>query len=124
MISMSRPRQERSTIAARRRSLHRVAYLRDDWLVIVEAIRRAGMQCSMTTGGRGMTDERARGAAQAGLQSASISLDGQEATHDRLRGVAGSHRAAIAAASHLRAAGVRVSVNTQINKLSLPELPD
>jgi radical SAM protein with 4Fe4S-binding SPASM domain len=100
------------------------AYLHQDWLVIIEAIRRAGMQCSMTTGGRGMTAERARAAASAGLQSASISLDGREATHDRLRGVTGSYRAALAAAANLRAAGVPVSVNTQINKLSMSELPD
>src|SRR4051794_18262406 len=100
------------------------AYLHEDWLLIIEAIRRAGMQCSMTTGGRGMTAERARAATGAGLQSVSISLDGREATHDRLRGVTGSYRAALAAAANLRAAGVPVSVNTQINKLSMSELPD
>ena len=100
------------------------AYLHEDWLVIIEAIRRAGMQCSMTTGGRGMTAERARAAAGAGLQSVSISLDGREATHDRLRGVTGSYRAALAAAANLRAAGVPVSVNTQINKLSMSHTPD
>jgi len=100
------------------------AYLKDGWLAIVAAIRQAGMQCSMTTGGRGMTVERARGAAAAGLQSASISIDGREATHDRLRGVAGAYHGAVAAAANLRAAGVPISVNTQINKLSMPELPD
>src|SRR4051812_43122990 len=36
------------------------AYLHQDWLLIIEAIRRAGMQCSMTTGGRGMNPRRAR----------------------------------------------------------------
>ena len=100
------------------------AYLRDDWLEIMRAIRAAGMQCTMTTGGRGLTPERARGAAEAGLQSASVSIDGNEATHDRLRGVAGSYRAALDAAANLRAAGVRLAVNTQINKLSMAELPD
>jgi radical SAM protein with 4Fe4S-binding SPASM domain len=100
------------------------AYLRDDWLEIIRAIRAAGMQSTMTTGGRGLTPERARGAAEAGLQSASVSIDGGEATHDRLRGVAGSYRAALDAAANLRAAGVGLSVNTQINKLSMPELPD
>jgi radical SAM protein with 4Fe4S-binding SPASM domain len=82
------------------------------------------MQCSMTSGGRGLTPERARAAAQAGLQGASVSIDGGEATHDHLRGVAGSYRAALQAAASLRDAGVRVSVNTQINKLSMPELSD
>jgi radical SAM protein with 4Fe4S-binding SPASM domain len=100
------------------------AYLRDDWIEIIQAIRRAGMRCSMTTGGRGLTEDRARAAAGAGLQTASVSLDGGESTHDGLRGVAGAHRAALQAAAHLRQAGVRVAVNTQINKLSMPELRD
>jgi MoaA/NifB/PqqE/SkfB family radical SAM enzyme len=54
---------------------------------IIRAIRASGMQATMTTGGRGMTRERAAAGARAGLQSASVSIDGTEATHDRLRGV-------------------------------------
>jgi radical SAM protein with 4Fe4S-binding SPASM domain len=100
------------------------AYLRDDWLTIVRAVRDAGMQCSMTTGGRGLTAEMARDAAAAGLQSASVSIDGNEATHDRLRGVTGAYRSALAATGHVRAAGMGLSVNTQINRLSMRELPD
>lgn len=99
------------------------AYLRDDWLQIVQAVRAAGMQCTITTGGRGMTAERAQAAAAAGLQGASVSIDGDETTHDRLRGVNGSYRSALEAARHLRAAGLGVSVNTQINRLSMPHLP-
>ncbi|MDQ3034983.1 MAG: radical SAM protein [Myxococcota bacterium] len=100
------------------------AYLRDDWTEIVRRIRRRGMTASLTTGGRGITPERARAAAEAGLQTASVSIDGREATHDRLRGVAGSHRAALEAIEQLRAAGIQVSANTQINRLSMPDLPD
>jgi radical SAM protein with 4Fe4S-binding SPASM domain len=100
------------------------AYLRDDWTEIVRAIRACGMSATLTTGGRGFTEERAAHAASAGLQSASISLDGREATHDRLRGVVGSHRAALQAMRNLRGAGVRVATNTQINRLSMPDLPE
>jgi radical SAM protein with 4Fe4S-binding SPASM domain len=100
------------------------AYLRDDWLMIVRAIRDAGMRCSMTTGGRGVTAELARAAAEAGLQISSVSIDGTEGTHDRLRGVSGAYRSALAAAAHLKAAGVTVGVNTQINRLSMGELPE
>lgn len=92
------------------------AYLRDDWTQIIAEIRRLGMDCTITTGGRGITPERARQAAQAGLMSANISLDGLEPEHDRLRGVSGSFRAALGAMKHLRAAGVPVAVNTQINR--------
>src|SRR6476659_4102947 len=66
------------------------AYLRDDWTDIVRAIRAHGMSATMTPGGRGITEERAKVAREAGLQSASVSIDGLEATHDRLRGVPGS----------------------------------
>lgn len=98
------------------------AYLRPDWLEIIAHIVARGMQALMTTGGRGLTPERARAAKQAGLISASVSIDGSEATHDRLRGVAGSYRAAIDAMKNLREAGVKVSCNTQINRLSMPDL--
>jgi radical SAM protein with 4Fe4S-binding SPASM domain len=99
------------------------AYLREDWTAIIEAIRANGMQATMTTGGRGISRERAAAAARAGLQSASVSIDGSEATHDRLRGVTGSYRAALNALENLAQAGVRIAVNTQINRLSMPDLP-
>jgi radical SAM protein with 4Fe4S-binding SPASM domain len=99
------------------------AYLRDDWLEIVRALRRRGLQASMTTGGRGLTTERVAAAAAAGLQSVSVSLDGLEETHDRLRGVRGSYQAALSALANLRAAGIPISVNTQVNRLSMSELP-
>jgi radical SAM protein with 4Fe4S-binding SPASM domain len=98
------------------------AYLRDDWLDIVRAIKAHGMLPTMTTGGRGMDRERARAAAVAGLFSASVSVDGDEPTHDRLRGVRGSYRSALDALRNLREAGVHVAVNSQINRLSMPHL--
>jgi radical SAM protein with 4Fe4S-binding SPASM domain len=98
------------------------AYLREDWLELVRAIRARGMLPTMTTGGRGLTAERARAAKEAGLHSVSVSIDGAEATHDRLRGVRGSYRSAMEAMGHLRAAGVPFGANTQINRLSAGEL--
>jgi len=100
------------------------AYLHDGWAEVVSAIRDAGMEAAMVTGGRGITRELAERAALAGLASASVSIDGTQATHDRLRGLDGSHRSAVDALRHLRDAGVAVAVNTQINRLSVPDLPD
>jgi radical SAM protein with 4Fe4S-binding SPASM domain len=100
------------------------AYLRDDWTEIVREIKKYGMSATMTSGGRGITKERAEEAARAGLESVSISLDGLEATHDRLRGVEGSFRSALESLKNLRAAGIRVACNTQINRLSVPDLPE
>lgn len=99
------------------------AYLRDDWTLIAKEIRGRGMQCGMTTGGRGVTAERAIAAKDAGMQSISVSVDGQRATHDLLRGVEGSHESAMSALRHLRAAGIPVSANTQIGRANLAEIP-
>ena len=100
------------------------AYLRDDWTRIVARIKERGMSPLITTGGRGLTPARAAEAAAAGLASASVSIDGGPAVHDRLRGVAGAHAAALAAMRALREAGIPISANTQINRPSLPDLPE
>jgi radical SAM protein with 4Fe4S-binding SPASM domain len=98
------------------------AYLRDDWTEIIRAIRQAGMLCTMTTGGRALTPERARAAKEAGLQSVSVSIDGFAETHDYLRGVRGSFDATLTALANLREAGIPVSVNTQICRPSLRQI--
>lgn len=100
------------------------AYLRSDWLQIVELFANAGVAVSMTTGGRGLSEEVARAAADAGLRAVSVSLDGMEETHDRLRGVKGSFHSALSAMAQARKAGLTVYNNTQINRLSLPDLPE
>jgi radical SAM protein with 4Fe4S-binding SPASM domain len=100
------------------------AYLREDWVLIAKRIRERGMQCTMTTGGRGLTPERARAAKEAGIQSISVSVDGFEKTHDALRGVRGSYQSAMAALKNARDAGIHVSCNTQIGAASLHEIED
>ena len=100
------------------------AYLRDDWTLIARAARDAGMLVSITTGGRGLTRERAQEAKDAGVQAVSVSVDGLEATHDRLRGVKGSFRAALEAIENLKSVGLRVTANTQIGRASLGEIEE
>ena len=100
------------------------AYLRDDWTQIARAVRAAGMDCTMTTGGRGITLERAKEVKDAGIRSVSVSVDGLEATHDALRGVKGSFQSAFEAIRNLRAAGVHVSANSQFGRKSLRQMPE
>ncbi|WP_284719903.1 radical SAM/SPASM domain-containing protein [Polyangium sorediatum] len=99
------------------------AYLRDDWDVIARAIVDAGMICTITTGGRGFSAERARRAKAAGVRSVSVSIDGLAATHDMLRGVKGSHASAMEALRNTKEAGLVVNANTQIGRLNLAEVP-
>ncbi|MEH2141011.1 nif11-class peptide radical SAM maturase 3 [Nostoc sp.] len=99
------------------------AFLRPDWLEIAQAITKAGMLCGMTTGGYGITLETARRMKAAGISVVSVSVDGLEATHDRLRGRQGSWQWAFRTMSNLKEAGIRFGCNTQINRLSAPEFP-
>ncbi|MCB9751809.1 MAG: radical SAM protein [Myxococcales bacterium] len=98
------------------------AYLRNDFILIIRAIREAGMSCTMTTGGLNLTPARVDAMMEAGIRSVTFSIDGLEATHDRLRGVAGSWRRALAALRYLHARGGKVASNTQINALTRHEL--
>lgn len=100
------------------------AYLREDWLQLVAALRKRGLLVSITTGGRGLDDVRAKAARDAGVQSMSVSVDGLADTHERLRGVAGSHAAAMSAIAAIRGAGMRVSCNTQIHQWNRHQLPE
>ncbi|MEZ4339529.1 MAG: hypothetical protein R3B82_23140 [Sandaracinaceae bacterium] len=80
------------------------------------------MMALLTTGGRGLT--RALPGSRRGASSRrSVSIDGDRETHDRLRGVVGSYDAAMQAFDNLREAGIKVSANTQINRLSMPLMP-
>jgi radical SAM protein with 4Fe4S-binding SPASM domain len=99
------------------------AYLRPDWLDIVRAVRKRGMQCTTTTGGRGVTEDLARAARDAGLQGASVSVDGLRETHDHIRALPGSFDAALRALRAFQAAGLPTSSNTHINRLNLREIP-
>jgi len=98
------------------------AYLRPDWLDLVRAMRARGMDVTMVTGGRGFTRALADELKRAGVTAVSVSVDGTEATHDALRGLKGSHAAALRALELLRAAGVPVGCNTQINRKNFREL--
>jgi len=99
------------------------AYLRKDWVELIRHVRAQGMDSTMTSGGRNLSEERVAAAADAGLQGVSISIDGLEDTHDRIRGFKGSWQAAMAAVERLKRHGITVGCNTQINALSWRQLP-
>lgn len=98
------------------------AYLHPGFLEVVAALAGAGIHPSMTTGGKGITATLAHAMAAAGLRLVSVSIDGMRATHDRMRASPGSFDRATAALGHLRAAGIRVAANTNLNRLNRDDL--
>jgi radical SAM protein with 4Fe4S-binding SPASM domain len=100
------------------------AYLRRDWLEIIRAVADAGIKCGLQTGGRALTRAKIEAAVGAGLTSAGVSVDGNEAVHDRLRGVPGSFRQALNAIEEFARAGITPGANTQVNRLSAPVLEE
>lgn len=98
------------------------AYLHPGFLDVVAALKRAGIRPVLTTGGRGIDRSLAFKMAGAGLFQASVSIDGLEPTHDLMRAAKGSFQSATAAMSFMREAGIRVSANTNVNRLNLGDL--
>ncbi len=92
------------------------------WLEVVAEARRLGIRPTLTTGGRRFGASAAEAAAQAGMQAVSISVDGLEGVHDRLRAVPGSFQACAQAAQAVRSAGMDLHLNTQFNLLNLPQV--
>ena len=99
------------------------AHLRKDWTAIASAITRAGMNCSIQTGGRGFSEFVAREAARAGISGVGVSIDGLAENHDFVRGVPGSFECALSALRNARNVGLATSVSTQLWSRSLAELP-
>jgi radical SAM protein with 4Fe4S-binding SPASM domain len=98
------------------------AYLHPGFLTIVAALKQAGVRPVITTGGRSIDRPLAFKMAGAGLYQASISIDGLEATHDLMRASKGSFESATRAMDVLREAGVKVSANTNVNRLNQADL--
>ena len=99
------------------------AYLRDDWAQVARRITDSGMQCTLVTGALALTQDRVSAAQDAGIASIGISIDGLEHSHDAQRGHKGSWRAALDAAERVARSAVRLSTNSQLNRLNGAEIP-
>lgn len=98
------------------------AYLRRDWLQLVERIANHGIRCGMQTGARALTRKRLEDGKEAGLFGIGVSLDGMEDLHDRLRGVKGSWREGLLAIETAKEIGLGASCNTQIGAETIDHL--
>ncbi len=97
------------------------AYLRKDWTQLIRAIHSHGMYCAIQTGGRNLTPKRLEQAIEAGLNGVGVSLDGLAPLHDKVRNVPGSFDRAVDTLKRARAAGLAISVNSQIGAQTMPD---
>lgn len=98
------------------------AYLHEGYLDVIRALRRKNITPIMTTGGRGVSKERAAEMAEAGLARVSVSIDGMRETHDAMRSRRGSWDDCFAALENIRAAGMTPMANTNLNRHNMTDL--
>jgi radical SAM protein with 4Fe4S-binding SPASM domain len=98
------------------------AYLHEGFLAVCSALRASGIRPTITTGGRGVDQKLANDMAAAGIERVSVSIDGLEANHDRMRALRGSFRAATLALAHCKSAGITITANTNFNRLNRGDL--
>ena len=97
---------------------------RPDLFDIGEYGVETGFRMALATNGTLVTERVAARIADAGFSRVAISLDGAVAeTHDRFRGLPGSHALALRGLRNLRAEGVSVQINSTIAKHNVTELP-
>ncbi|MBK6580269.1 MAG: glycosyltransferase [Sandaracinaceae bacterium] len=98
-------------------------FLHPDLFRAVAEARARGLAVNITTNGT-RTDARWDELVASGVSSLSFSVDGEEATHDRLRGQPGAWRKTWKSIERVLAhGGIGVSVYTTVNRDNVGELP-
>lgn len=97
---------------------------RPDLFDIAEYGVATGFRMALATNGTLVTGMTAARIADSGISRVAISLDGAEPdTHDRFRGMPGSHRLALRGLHNLRDEGVSIQINSTIAKHNVSEVP-
>ena len=96
--------------------------LHPDFFTITGCIRDMGFAWGMTTNATLIDDAAARKLRQTGMSTVSVSLDGMEETHDRLRQRAGAWRNAVRGIRALQDAGFSPQVTTVLHRDNYGEL--
>ncbi len=99
---------------------------RDDLAELVGYATQRGLHVSLSPSVTPrLTAARLAGLRSAGASAVSLSLDGaRPETHDGLRGIDGTHRDTLLAATMVREAGFRLQINTTVHAGNVNELPD
>lgn len=97
--------------------------LRNDWDSITKKLKQLNIGVRMITNGTLLDEAVAVRMKSCGLDLVSISIDGTEAIHDRIRGK-GVYQKAEAAICNLKASGIAAGVNTTVMKENLDNLEE
>lgn len=100
--------------------------LREDLPALIQHAKSRGMRVNLITNGYRSADATfVASLAQAGLDSAQVSLEASDAaTHDAVVQHPGAFERTIAALKNLKAAGIHTHTNTTINSNNLQALPE
>ena len=96
--------------------------MREDIVSCGRRIRDLGFPWGMVSNGRLMSEEMVDALLQAGMRTATISLDGLEEDHNWMRGMPDSFAYASKAISRLAASPVAFDVVTCVNRRNFPKL--
>jgi len=96
--------------------------LRRDIYSLAALAKDYGLATSINTNGTLVDEWTAKKLAKT-FDYVIVSIDGFQATHDSMRGVAGAQAKAVKAVEHLSRAGANVGVNTVIHPANLGEIP-
>jgi len=98
--------------------------LRRDWPTIARTLVDAGVDVGLISNGLAFGPREAKQAVDAGLTSVAFSVDGLEASHDRMRARAGGFQRIAGALSAARDAGLPSCAVTHVHRDNLDELDD
>jgi 12,18-didecarboxysiroheme deacetylase len=97
--------------------------VREDLVDLAKYATSQGMRAVISTNGTLITKKKARELKEVGLSYVGISIDGNEAVHDKFRGVSGSYKQALKGVENCQAEGLKVGLRFTINKRNAPEIP-
>ena len=98
------------------------AYLHEGFYEICHRLVSGGVRVGMTTGAWGLTHENLAKMSTAGIRKISVSIDGLEHTHDRMRSKKGSFQQCIKALQLIQDVGIIPLSNTNVNRHNLDDL--
>lgn len=97
--------------------------VRKDLVELAHYATGKGMRAVISTNGTLITKEKARELKSVGLSYVGISVDGNEETHDKFRGVKGSFKKTLEGVENCKAEGLKVGLRFTVNRRNVSDVP-